>query len=219
MRTGDQTLGSVSAITQDFLRRIHAGEFRGGVRLPSYAALAGEYETTQSVVQNVYGTLHSMGVVASIRGRAMYLQDTYSVWAHPDSEHSIVSPEPTVGELQLARRAMESGTSSLAGQVVFALRSISSEAKWSDWWETPGAVHMEWCDGPSVTDVIAQLLPSREVGSGDLEQDGQIATSIAGIPTLRLLTQTGQGACLHLTSPQGTRLYLNRLAQRHSTRS
>ncbi|MEU7943314.1 GntR family transcriptional regulator [Micromonospora taraxaci] len=63
-------------IEADLLRRIGAGEFPRGQRLPTYDALADEYGSARRTVARAVEGLKARGVVVGVRGSGVYVTDT-----------------------------------------------------------------------------------------------------------------------------------------------
>jgi Bacterial regulatory proteins, gntR family len=63
-------------IADSLTRRIAAGEFRRGERLPSYAELAKEYGSAQRTVARAIEQLRALGIVVGVPGSGVYVAET-----------------------------------------------------------------------------------------------------------------------------------------------
>ncbi|GGL91614.1 MULTISPECIES: GntR family transcriptional regulator [Micromonospora] len=62
-------------IEDDLVRRIAAGEFPRGSRLPTYDALAAEYGSARRTVARALDARRSRGVVVGVPGSGSYLSE------------------------------------------------------------------------------------------------------------------------------------------------
>lgn len=62
-------------IAEDLTRRIGAGEFRPGSRLPSYDALAEEYGSARRTVARAVDALKAHGIVVGVPGSGVYVAE------------------------------------------------------------------------------------------------------------------------------------------------
>ncbi|WP_239097593.1 winged helix-turn-helix domain-containing protein [Asanoa ferruginea] len=62
-------------IEDDLLRRIGAGEFRRGERLPTYDELAAEYGSARRTVARAIDALKARGIVVGVQGSGTYVAE------------------------------------------------------------------------------------------------------------------------------------------------
>ena len=62
-------------VAADLRKRISSGEFLPGAPLPSLAALAGEYQTSQSTVRKAIGSLRDEGLVETSPGWGTFVTE------------------------------------------------------------------------------------------------------------------------------------------------
>ncbi|MCZ7438876.1 winged helix-turn-helix domain-containing protein [Micromonospora sp. WMMC241] len=62
-------------IADDLTRRIGAGEFPRGARLPTYDALAAEYGSARRTVARAVDTLKAHGIVVGVPGSGTYVAE------------------------------------------------------------------------------------------------------------------------------------------------
>lgn len=62
-------------IADDLTRRIGAGEFPRGSRLPTYDALAEEYGSARRTVARAVDALKSRGIVVGVPGSGVYVAE------------------------------------------------------------------------------------------------------------------------------------------------
>lgn len=62
-------------VTRDLRRRIRAGEFLPGSRVPSRAALCAEYDVSDTVVGAVMRTLRAEGLTKALPGIGTFVAD------------------------------------------------------------------------------------------------------------------------------------------------
>ncbi|WP_245870594.1 winged helix-turn-helix domain-containing protein [Asanoa hainanensis] len=62
-------------IEDDLLRRIGAGEFRPGERLPTYDELAAEYGSARRTVARAVDALKARGIVVGVQGSGTYVAE------------------------------------------------------------------------------------------------------------------------------------------------
>lgn len=62
-------------VTRDMRRRIRAGEFPPGSRVPSRAALCAEYRVSDTVIGAVMRALRAEGLTTSLPGLGTYVAD------------------------------------------------------------------------------------------------------------------------------------------------
>ncbi|MGC4889026.1 winged helix-turn-helix domain-containing protein [Micromonospora sp. DT227] len=63
-------------IADDLTRRIGAGEFPRGSRLPTYDALAAEYGSARRTVARAVDTLKAHGIVVGVPGSGTYVAES-----------------------------------------------------------------------------------------------------------------------------------------------
>ncbi|MEO3930930.1 winged helix-turn-helix domain-containing protein [Micromonosporaceae bacterium B7E4] len=61
-------------VIDDLTRRIHAGEWRPGTRLPSRAQLAAEYGVSEQTIRNAGRELVTAGLLESVRRGGWYVR-------------------------------------------------------------------------------------------------------------------------------------------------
>jgi DNA-binding GntR family transcriptional regulator len=66
---------SAREIADDLTRRIAAGEFRRGQRLPTYNQLAEEYGSARRTVARAVDILKASGVVVGVQGSGIYVAE------------------------------------------------------------------------------------------------------------------------------------------------
>lgn len=61
-------------VVDDLTRRIAAGEWRPGTRLPGRARLAAEYEVSEQTIRNAGRELVAAGLLESVRRGGLYVR-------------------------------------------------------------------------------------------------------------------------------------------------
>lgn len=61
-------------VIDDLTRRIRAGEWRPGTRLPSRAQLAAEYEVSEQTIRDATRELVGAGLLESVRRGGLYVR-------------------------------------------------------------------------------------------------------------------------------------------------
>ena len=61
-------------VIDDLTRRIRAGEWRPGTRLPSRARLAAEYEVSEQTIRDATRELVTAGLLESVRRGGLYVR-------------------------------------------------------------------------------------------------------------------------------------------------
>ena len=63
-------------IADDLQRRVAAGEFRRGQRLPTYDQLAAEYGSARRTVARAIDELKARGIVVGVQGSGIYVAES-----------------------------------------------------------------------------------------------------------------------------------------------
>jgi DNA-binding GntR family transcriptional regulator len=66
---------SARDIADDIARRIAAGEYRRGQRLPTYDELAEEYGSARRTVARAVDILKALGIVVGVQGSGVYVAE------------------------------------------------------------------------------------------------------------------------------------------------
>jgi DNA-binding GntR family transcriptional regulator len=101
---GAQPLGA--QIRADLVRRIQAGEFAIGQKIPSLRALAAHYEVAELTVHNAIRELQHSGVLESASGRGTFVRRVPEVGERSTSEE-IAALRAEITELRERVTALE----------------------------------------------------------------------------------------------------------------
>lgn len=200
----DRYQHEASDIAQDLLVRIARGDYRSSNRLPSVRALSATYGVGQRTVGRTYRLLEAMGAVEIRHGRGVFVRDEYSVWAHPLAGDLQVGACVDSEEAAALRMFLRQASVIALGLIMQQVRSGFAGAKWVDTWTDIDRVHIEWSEGPALNDVLVRILPSLDPATGVYS---------AGVPGLRLSSQTDRSADLQFVAEIAVRVSLRRLSE------
>jgi DNA-binding transcriptional regulator YhcF (GntR family) len=108
----NDTRAAFRQAADDLRKRITAGEFRPGEKLPSIRELAEEYGVAPQTMQNALRELRNAKVVASQQGRGLFVRDPDSQAAGPEPER-LAAVEAGLRELQDRMAAVEQDNAGL----------------------------------------------------------------------------------------------------------
>jgi DNA-binding transcriptional regulator YhcF (GntR family) len=97
----------------DLRKRISAGEFAPGERLPSIRRLADEYEISPQTVQNALRELRQANLVVAQQGRAFYVRDPSRPQATGTDADRLAEAETEIRDLKDRVTALEADNAGL----------------------------------------------------------------------------------------------------------
>lgn len=93
---------------------IRAGRLEAGLKLPTEAALAGQFGVSRTSVREAVSRLKSLGLVVSRQGSGLYVLDAGMAPLHFDTRHA--GSQAAVVQMVEVRRALEAEVAGLAAE-------------------------------------------------------------------------------------------------------
>lgn len=184
---------------------IRAGEYAEGERLPSQRALASDFGVAQNTAREAIKILAAEGLVVAHHGKGVFVAAPFQT-STTSPEGFFTGTDLHPSEEPQAAKYADTPAYAMAGQLFLCLRTTLEDATWVDTWRvTATKIVLEWDRGPSVDEVVAQVLPREaEVGS---------AAFANGVPGLRVVRRSDDDAQLTWLTIPGSHALLRRYEQ------
>lgn len=141
-------------------RAIRAGEYSQGDALPSQRALAEEHGIAQNTAREALRLLADEGLVIAEHGRGVFVRAPFSQVDNDHGQHRISEAEMTPSERSASQLHPSGPAYDIAGRIFVCLRmAFETTGYVGAWLVTDHRLVIEWQGGPTVAEVLDQVLP------------------------------------------------------------